>query len=196
MRCRSEPRRGNRVRELPTAGSEHAYEARDTALVDADRGDASTEGNDALGAGRLGVVCGFRARAVREQLISRGIANSPTHDFGDCNYGNNIGTIMSLNNLRFDGPAYAMGANFGPVVSLASIVDGTSNMEGETHSAGTIRVFPPKADYGPITAGEDGCVLLEFYVDGPGFQTTIDQDALTDDMKAELARIRGDAPAG
>jgi anti-sigma factor ChrR (cupin superfamily) len=76
-----------------------------------------------------------------------------------------------------------------------AVVQGTSNMEGETHEAGTVRVFPPKAMYGPITAGDDGCVLLEFYVDGPGFQTTIDQDALTDDMKVELARLRGGADA-
>jgi prepilin-type N-terminal cleavage/methylation domain-containing protein/prepilin-type processing-associated H-X9-DG protein len=59
--------------------------------------------------------------------IVRGIAAYPGHDFGDCNYGNNIGTIMSLNGLKFDGPAYAMGANFGPTVTIASISDGTSN---------------------------------------------------------------------
>jgi hypothetical protein len=63
-------------------------------------------------------------------------------------------------------------------------------MEGETHGPGTVRVFPPKAMYGPVMAGPEGCTLLEFYVDQPGFATTFDEEALTDDMKAEMARYR------
>ncbi|MBX6313389.1 MAG: DUF1559 domain-containing protein [Isosphaeraceae bacterium] len=59
--------------------------------------------------------------------ISRGMSNYPGHDFGDCNYGNNIGTCLTLNGNQLDGPAYIMGANFGAVVTLATITDGTSN---------------------------------------------------------------------
>jgi prepilin-type N-terminal cleavage/methylation domain-containing protein/prepilin-type processing-associated H-X9-DG protein len=60
--------------------------------------------------------------------IIRGMANYAGHDFGDCNYGNNIGTIMSLNGIKFDGPAYALGApTYGPTVTLASVTDGTTN---------------------------------------------------------------------
>ena len=47
---------------------------------------------------------------------------------GPSNYGNNIGTILSFNGGRFDGPAYLVDnlAYNGPV-SLANITDGTSN---------------------------------------------------------------------
>jgi prepilin-type N-terminal cleavage/methylation domain-containing protein/prepilin-type processing-associated H-X9-DG protein len=48
-------------------------------------------------------------------------------DFGDTNYYNNIGTLPSLNNGFFDGPAYLMGSTFGPTITLAKITDGTSN---------------------------------------------------------------------
>jgi prepilin-type N-terminal cleavage/methylation domain-containing protein/prepilin-type processing-associated H-X9-DG protein len=45
-----------------------------------------------------------------------------------CNYANNIGTSRSFNGGRFDGPAYELGQPAtGPVVTLASIQDGTSN---------------------------------------------------------------------
>ena len=48
-------------------------------------------------------------------------------DFGDTNYYNNLGTLLSLNNGLFDGPAYIMGSVYGPTVTLARITDGTSN---------------------------------------------------------------------
>ena len=81
-----------------------------------------------------------------------------------------------------------------------AVVAGTSTMEGETHATGTLRTFPAECMYGPVVAGPEGCVLLEFYVDGPGFATTLDAQALTDDMRAELlaryGRVPGDpAPA-
>jgi hypothetical protein len=78
-------------------------------------------------------------------------------------------------------------------VFMDVVVQGTSNLEGETHGPGTVRWFPKECDYGHITAGPEGCTLLEFYTDQPGFAVTIDQDALTDDMKAEMARIRARA---
>ncbi len=44
------------------------------------------------------------------------------------NYTNNIGTVLNLNGLRFDGPAYVLGnTQFGPTVRLASVLDGLSN---------------------------------------------------------------------
>jgi prepilin-type N-terminal cleavage/methylation domain-containing protein/prepilin-type processing-associated H-X9-DG protein len=60
------------------------------------------------------------------QIIRAMSANSAV-DFGDCNYGNNIGTCLTLNGTQIDGPAYAMGASYGAPVSLASVIDGTSN---------------------------------------------------------------------
>jgi prepilin-type N-terminal cleavage/methylation domain-containing protein/prepilin-type processing-associated H-X9-DG protein len=48
-------------------------------------------------------------------------------DFGDTNYYNNLGTLISLNGGLLDGPAYIMGSVYGPVVTLASVTDGTSN---------------------------------------------------------------------
>jgi prepilin-type N-terminal cleavage/methylation domain-containing protein/prepilin-type processing-associated H-X9-DG protein len=42
-------------------------------------------------------------------------------------YPNNIGTFATNNGNTYDGPAYEMNANFGAVVSLAAITDGTSN---------------------------------------------------------------------
>jgi prepilin-type N-terminal cleavage/methylation domain-containing protein/prepilin-type processing-associated H-X9-DG protein len=48
-------------------------------------------------------------------------------DFGDTNYYNNLGTLMSFNGGLFDGPAYIMGASYGPTVTLARITDGTTN---------------------------------------------------------------------
>ena len=74
------------------------------------------------------------------------------------------------------------------------VVAGTSTMEGETHGPGTVRTFPEKCMYGPIVAGPDGCVLLEFYVNGPGLATTLDLDTLTDGMRAELMTRIGRIP--
>jgi len=48
-------------------------------------------------------------------------------DFGDTNYFNNLGTLLSLNGGLFDGPAYIMGANYGPTLSLSMVIDGSSN---------------------------------------------------------------------
>ena len=56
-----------------------------------------------------------------------------TVTYGQCNYGNNIGVCRSLNGGNFDGPGWWLGASVGaatragPVVTLAAIVDGTSN---------------------------------------------------------------------
>ena len=47
---------------------------------------------------------------------------------GPSNYGNNIGTTLSFNGGRFDGPAYLVdNLTYGGPVTIASIVDGTSN---------------------------------------------------------------------
>jgi len=44
------------------------------------------------------------------------------------NYGNNLGTCLSFNGGIIDGPAYLVNTNrYGGVVTLASVVDGTSN---------------------------------------------------------------------
>jgi prepilin-type N-terminal cleavage/methylation domain-containing protein/prepilin-type processing-associated H-X9-DG protein len=44
------------------------------------------------------------------------------------NYGNNIGTCRSFTGGNFDGPAYMVDTtSLGPIVTLASITDGTSN---------------------------------------------------------------------
>jgi prepilin-type N-terminal cleavage/methylation domain-containing protein/prepilin-type processing-associated H-X9-DG protein len=60
--------------------------------------------------------------------IVRGIAASTTGaDFGDNNYYNTLGTCLTFNGNILDGPAYSMGTNFGPIVSQATVVDGTSN---------------------------------------------------------------------
>ena len=70
-------------------------------------------------------------------VVNRGMSSYPNHNFGDCNYGNNIGTSLSFNGGQIDGPAYVMsqtavggvtyGTNNGGVVTFASITDGTSN---------------------------------------------------------------------
>ena len=69
--------------------------------------------------------------------VNRGMSNYAGHNFGDCNYGNNIGTSLSFNGGQIDGPAYVMnstavggvtyGSANGGVVTLAGITDGTSN---------------------------------------------------------------------
>src|SRR5690242_10046821 len=58
---------------------------------------------------------------------NRVMASYAGHNFGETSYGNNIGTSMSFNGGRFDGPAYSLGSNLGAPVSLAMITDGTSN---------------------------------------------------------------------
>jgi prepilin-type N-terminal cleavage/methylation domain-containing protein/prepilin-type processing-associated H-X9-DG protein len=56
-----------------------------------------------------------------------------TLTYGQNNYGNNLGVCRSLNGGNFDGPAWWLGATvgaatrFGPVVTLAAVIDGTSN---------------------------------------------------------------------
>jgi prepilin-type N-terminal cleavage/methylation domain-containing protein/prepilin-type processing-associated H-X9-DG protein len=42
-------------------------------------------------------------------------------------YPNNIGTFATDNGNMYDGPAYEMGANFGGTVTIATVLDGTSN---------------------------------------------------------------------
>jgi len=69
--------------------------------------------------------------------VNRGMSSYAGHNFGDCNYGNNIGTSLSFTGGQIDGPAYIMGnitvggVNYGSanggVISIASVTDGTSN---------------------------------------------------------------------
>jgi prepilin-type processing-associated H-X9-DG protein len=48
--------------------------------------------------------------------------------YAPASYANNIGTSRTFSGGMFDGPAYQLGAsNLGPVVSLASLTDGTSS---------------------------------------------------------------------
>jgi prepilin-type N-terminal cleavage/methylation domain-containing protein/prepilin-type processing-associated H-X9-DG protein len=62
--------------------------------------------------------------------------NNPTYanasygsqSFGQCNYTNSLGVCLTFNGGQFDGPAYWLyHPQFGGVVTLASITDGTSN---------------------------------------------------------------------
>jgi prepilin-type N-terminal cleavage/methylation domain-containing protein/prepilin-type processing-associated H-X9-DG protein len=56
--------------------------------------------------------------------------NGPLRPQGVCNYGNNIGTNRNLYGAKaqFDGPVYALGnRSAGPTVTLAMLVDGTTN---------------------------------------------------------------------
>jgi prepilin-type N-terminal cleavage/methylation domain-containing protein/prepilin-type processing-associated H-X9-DG protein len=46
---------------------------------------------------------------------------------GQTNYGNNLGVCLSFNGSTFDGPAYTANGLYGSVVTIASILDGTSN---------------------------------------------------------------------
>jgi prepilin-type N-terminal cleavage/methylation domain-containing protein len=43
-------------------------------------------------------------------MIARAGTSYNGRDFGDCNYYNNLGTLLSLSGGIFDGPAYLMGA--------------------------------------------------------------------------------------
>jgi prepilin-type N-terminal cleavage/methylation domain-containing protein/prepilin-type processing-associated H-X9-DG protein len=74
------------------------------------------------------IVSGFLCPSDANK-ISRGMGSYAGHDFADTNYANNLGTCVTLTgNLQMDGPAYTIGSNlFGPPVTLALVVDGTSN---------------------------------------------------------------------
>ncbi len=93
--------------------------------------------------------------------VRRGLSNYAGHDFGDCNYGNNIGTIHTLQGGAFDGPTYMTGpgaSTYGGVVTLAAITDGTSNtvffsewLKGRNVAAGgTFMVYVAPITYTPI----------------------------------------------
>ncbi len=41
--------------------------------------------------------------------MNRVLSSVPGHNFGDCNYGNNIGTSLSFNGGQIDGPTYVIG---------------------------------------------------------------------------------------
>jgi prepilin-type N-terminal cleavage/methylation domain-containing protein/prepilin-type processing-associated H-X9-DG protein len=58
---------------------------------------------------------------------ARAIQNYPSRNFGETNYGNNIGVCMSFTSGQFDGPAYSLGSALGAPVTLAAVNDGTSN---------------------------------------------------------------------
>ncbi len=72
------------------------------------------------------------------------------------NYGNNIGTCLSLNGGKFDGPAYRLSdTNEGPPVTLAMITDGTSNtaihsewIRGKNTKTGKQAIFKSNLSYG------------------------------------------------
>jgi len=72
-------------------------------------------------------------------------------------------------------------------VFMDAVVQGASRFgDGEWNTAGTVRWFPARAVYGPVEAGPEGCVLLEFYVNQAGFKTTLDRAALTPAIIAGL----------
>ncbi len=73
------------------------------------------------------------------------------------------------------------------------VVEGLSIIDGEECPAGTLRWFPAKAMYGPIVAGPEGCVFVEFYINQAGFQTTLDWDSMPDDLRERLVS-RGMTP--
>lgn len=75
-------------------------------------------------------------------------------------------------------------------VFVDAVVQGSCNSVGEWHETGTVRWFPANAMYGHVMSGPEGCILLEFYVDAPGFEVTVDEAALTEDMKRELTTRR------
>jgi hypothetical protein len=74
-------------------------------------------------------------------------------------------------------------------VFLDAVVQGSSHIGGEWCPAGTVRWFPAEAMYGPVKAGPEGCILLEFYLSAAGFKVNVDEEALTDEMKAEIGRL-------
>ena len=60
--------------------------------------------------------------------VNRGMSNYAGHDFGDCSYGNNIGTSLSFFGGVIDGPAYVMGS-----LSVSGIgTIGTATVAGHT----------------------------------------------------------------
>jgi hypothetical protein len=68
-------------------------------------------------------------------------------------------------------------------VFMDAVVQGASRFgDQEWHHAGTVRWFPARAVYGPVEAGPEGCVLLEFYVDRAGFKTTLELASLTPEI--------------
>jgi hypothetical protein len=71
-------------------------------------------------------------------------------------------------------------------VFVDAVVQGTSIIDGEECHAGTLRWFPAKATYGPVIAGPEGCVFLEFYTSEAGLQTTLEWSTMADDLKADL----------
>jgi prepilin-type processing-associated H-X9-DG protein len=58
---------------------------------------------------------------------NRAMGSFPTKIFAETNYGNNIGTCMSFYGGNFDGPAHSLGSALGAPVTLAAVIDGTSN---------------------------------------------------------------------
>jgi prepilin-type N-terminal cleavage/methylation domain-containing protein/prepilin-type processing-associated H-X9-DG protein len=102
--------------------------------------------------------------------------------YGQTNYGNNIGTCRTLNGLNFDGPAYGLNSTLGaptqggPPVTLASIVDGTSNtaifsewVKGKLTAAqtGTSMVYTSTTPFSPTIPTPDFrqtlALTLQFY---------------------------------
>lgn len=61
--------------------------------------------------------------------INRAMGAAPNRNFAECNYGNNLGTLLNFAGGRFDGPAYSLspGNVISSPVTLATITDGTSN---------------------------------------------------------------------
>ena len=70
-------------------------------------------------------LCPSDGNSPTNTLAIPGTGNSP--QLGRTNYGNNIGTCLTFNGGQMDGPAYAANGSNGPVVTLASVTDGTSN---------------------------------------------------------------------
>jgi prepilin-type processing-associated H-X9-DG protein len=68
-------------------------------------------------------VCPSDANVPQGAVTVNTVAKVP----GYTSYPNNIGTFARIFGNMFDGPAYEMGASYGPTVTLSTITDGTSN---------------------------------------------------------------------
>jgi prepilin-type N-terminal cleavage/methylation domain-containing protein/prepilin-type processing-associated H-X9-DG protein len=78
---------------------------------------------------------------------------------GQNNYGNNIGTCYTFNGNQYDGPAWRMeDPGKGPVITLASIIDGTSNtalhsewIKGKNTNNGRQAVYQSTLNFNPCS---------------------------------------------
>jgi ChrR Cupin-like domain len=96
-------------------------------------------------------------------------------------------------------PNYVLSRHFHTSHRLEIVLQGSVTIEDRTFGPGDIFITKPNEEYGPLTAGPEGCLSAEIFSDSGGVDATFDMSSVDEPRRALLkaagAAIRGLKPA-